>query len=106
VGNLRDDIKHSASFVQRLDSDSHGGTFDAAFGSPLLGTAATGTVLRITRAESLRPRSPVCPTEWLLTGFADHLYFRDSQVSVLVIGFLHAAVLSSIFRVFLHVVSG
>ena len=40
----------------------------------------------------------------LLTGIADHLYFRDRQMSVLSITFLHAAVLRSFFRVFLHAV--
>jgi hypothetical protein len=42
-------------------------------------------------------------TDWLLTRIADHLYSRDSQMPVLVISFRRAAVIRSIFRVFLHV---
>ena len=43
-------------------------------------------------------------TDRLLTRIADHLYRRHLQVPMLIIGFLHAAVLCRIFRVFLHVV--
>ena len=42
----------------------------------------------------------------LIARFAYHLHLRNSHVSVLVIGFLHAAVLCSVLRVFLHVMSG
>ena len=66
-----------------------------------------GVPIPRTQGRDLLPALSSCHSvDRLLTRIADHLYLCDSQVSVLVISFLHVAILCGIFCVFLHVMRG